>query len=64
MIDEFTGEHGGFELPWPITATAVIDLLEILAAVRGGRSWVLGMDNGPEFISHELTQLGSQARHC
>ena len=27
-----------------MTATVVIDLLENLAAVRGGRSWVLGMD--------------------
>ena len=27
-IDENTGEHGGFEVGWSITATAVIDLLE------------------------------------
>ncbi|MDK8478648.1 transposase family protein [Corynebacterium pseudodiphtheriticum] len=64
VIDGFTCEHGDFEFAQLITATVVIDLLENLAAVRGGRSWALGRDNGPEFISHELTQLGSQARHC
>ena len=44
-IDEFTGEHGGVELARPMTATAVIDLLENLTAVHGGRPRVLGMDN-------------------
>ncbi|MDK8451171.1 hypothetical protein [Corynebacterium mastitidis] len=28
MIDEFTGEHGGFQVTRLITATAVSDLLE------------------------------------
>ncbi|MDK8845759.1 integrase core domain-containing protein [Corynebacterium sp. MSK297] len=55
VIDEFTREHVGFEVARSITATAVIDLLESIAAVRGGRPRVLRMDNGSEFISHELT---------
>ncbi|VDG75291.1 integrase catalytic region [Actinobaculum suis] len=60
VIDEFTREHVGFEVARSITATAVIDLLENLAAVRGGRPRVLRMDNGPEFISHELTQWAAK----
>ncbi|WP_412778868.1 DDE-type integrase/transposase/recombinase [Corynebacterium liangguodongii] len=67
MIDEFTREHGGFEVARSITATAVIDLLENVAAARDGRPRVVRMDNGPKFISHELTQwAGKQdrARHC
>ncbi|MFA1532628.1 hypothetical protein [Corynebacterium belfantii] len=28
MIDEKTGEHGGVEVGWSITATTVIDLLD------------------------------------
>ncbi|WP_181242369.1 hypothetical protein [Corynebacterium diphtheriae] len=35
VIDEFTREHGGFEVGRSITASVVIDLLENLAAVRG-----------------------------
>lgn len=42
-----------------MTATVMIDLLENLAAVRGGRPRVLDTDNGPECISYGLTQLGS-----
>ncbi|MBG9253658.1 DDE-type integrase/transposase/recombinase, partial [Corynebacterium diphtheriae bv. mitis] len=53
VIDEFTREHGGFEVGRSITAVSVIELLSNLAASRGGRPRVLRMDNGPEFISHE-----------
>ncbi|ALA67866.1 integrase [Corynebacterium lactis RW2-5] len=60
VIDEFTREHVGFEVGRSITAVSVIELLSNLAASRGGRPRVLRMDNGPEFISHELNKWAAK----
>ncbi|MBG9244890.1 transposase family protein [Corynebacterium belfantii] len=54
IIDKYTREHVAFAVDKKIDASAVIELLDLASLDYGGRPRVIRMDNGPEFIAHDL----------
>lgn len=52
-IDEFTREHIAYRVGRSITATQVMEMLDI-AVLQRGAPRVVRMDNGPEFIAQAL----------
>lgn len=60
VIDEFTREHITFRVDRSITATDVIEMLDV-ASIDHGRPRVLRMDNGPEFISKHLAAWAAES---
>lgn len=54
IVDEFTREHIAFKAGRTITATDVVELLDVAALQRDTRPRVIRMDNGPECISTTL----------
>lgn len=60
VIDEFTRQHITFRVDRSITATDVIEMLDV-ASIDHGRPRVLRMDNGPEFISKHLAAWAAES---
>lgn len=54
VIDEFTREAQVIEVDQSIDADGVVEVLDRLAAQRGGPPSYLRMDSGPELVAHAL----------
>lgn len=54
MIDEFTREALAIKVDHSIDADGVVEVLDRLAAQRGGPPAYLRMDNGPELVAYAL----------